>query len=120
MNVLSITGNLTKDIELKKTTNGTSVVSSTVAVQRAYKGQDGAKAVDFIDFVAWDKKAEYLAKYAKKGDRVEMMGRLESRKFTDRNGQERLVWECIAENVMCFSRQEKPAATVINDDDLPF
>jgi single-strand DNA-binding protein len=123
MNVLTITGNLTKDLELKKTNNGVSVVSGTIAVQRAFKGPNGEKGVDFIDFVAWDKKAEYLSQYAKKGDRLEISGRLESRKYTDRNNQERFVWECIIENVMSFSKRQADNSgneNNIPDDDLPF
>lgn len=122
MNVLTITGNLVKDAELRKTTNGMSVVSGTIAVQRAYKTPNGEKQTDFINFVAWDKKADYLSTYAKQGDRIEMQGRLESRKYTDSNGQERIVWECIVENVMAFSKP-KPEETKeeeITSDDLPF
>lgn len=128
MNSLNITGNLTRDPELRQTRDGISVVSGTIAVQRAFKGRDGEKSADFIDFVAWDKKAEYLSTFAKKGDRLEISGRLESRKYTDRNNQERIVWECIVENVTSFSKksEEKPQesnsaeAIEIADEDLPF
>lgn len=129
MNVLTITGNLTSDPTLRKTTAGVSVVSGTIAVPRTFKGPNGEKGVDYIDFVAWDKKAEYLDTYAKKGDRAEISGRLESRKYTDRNNQERLVWECIVENIVTFAKRD-PAEIEINDltnvenrisdDDLPF
>ena len=123
MNVLTITGNLVKDAELRKTTNGMSVVSGTVAVQRAYKTPNGEKQTDFINFVAWDKKADYLSTYAKRGDRIEMQGRLESRKYTNSNGQEQIVWECIVENVMAFSKpktEETKEEENTLDDDLPF
>ena len=110
MNVLSITGNLAKDIEMRRTTSGISVVTSTIAVQRAFKGPDGEKQTDFIDFVAWDKKAEYLSTYAKKGDRLEITGRLESRKYKDRDGNDRTAWECIVENIVSFSKEPKEKA----------
>ncbi len=117
MNLLIITGSLTKDPELKKTQNGVSVVSGTIAVQRAFKDRNGEKGVDFIDFVAWDKKAEYLSDYARKGDRLEISGRLESRKYVDRDNQEKNVWECIVENVTSFNKREPIDQS---NDDLPF
>lgn len=125
MNVLSITGILAKDIEMRRTTSGISVVTSTIAVQRAFKGPDGEKQTDFIDFVAWDKKAEYLSTYAKKGDRLEITGRLESRKYKDRDGKDRTVWECIVENVVSFSKEPKEKAKEeqkheCDYDSLPF
>lgn len=133
MNVLILTGNLTKDPELRRTQSGVSVVSGTIAVTRAFKdAKSGEKITDFIDFVAWDKKADYLNTYATKGDKLEISGRLESRKFTDRNNQERTAWECIVENVTCFSKpkveQTQPTQPTQkteepkpdNYDDLPF
>ena len=125
MNVLSITGNLAKDIEMRRTTSGISVVTSTIAVQRAFKGPDGEKQTDFIDFVAWDKKAEYLSTYAKKGDRLEITGRLESRKYKDRDGNDRTAWECIVENIVSFSKEPKEKAKEeqkheYDYDSLPF
>lgn len=127
MNLLIITGNLTKDPELRKTLTGVSVVSGTLAVTRAFK-QNGEKQTDFIDFVAWDKKAEYLNTYAKKGDRLEISGRLESRTYQDRDGQDKKVWECIVENVTSFTNINKKLEEDLKDidptnkidDDLPF
>lgn len=125
MNILSITGNLVRDLELRKTPSGVSVVTGSVAVQRAFKDKDGNKGVDYIDFVGWNEKAEYLSKYAKKGDRLEISGRLESRNYTDKNNQKRIVWECIIENVMVLSKdsrqnEEVKQETAFEDDDLPF
>lgn len=129
MNSLIITGSLTKDPELRYTQSNVAVVSGTLAVQRAFKDRNGEKVTDFIDFVAWDKKALYLCNYAKKGDRLEIQGRLESRKYIDRDNQEKKVWECIVENVTSFSKREEPEQEpstdleeeiALPDDDLPF
>lgn len=122
MNLLIVTGNLATEIELKKTTTGVSVVSSAVAVQRAFKSANGEKAVDFIQFVAWDKKAEYLSSFAKKGDRLEMSGRLESRRYFDKNKQPCLVWELIVENVVSFSKKktEESMTESLTGEELPY
>lgn len=124
MNVIALTGNLTRDPELRKTAAGTSVVSATIAVTRAMKGPNGEKKTDFIDFVAWDRKADYLSQYAHKGDRLDLTGRLESREYQGRNGEKRIAWEVIAENVTCFSKpkeeQKTEDAADPVDDDMPF
>ena len=88
MNVSGISGRLTSDVELKTTNSGKSVVSFTVAVKRP-----GAKdAVDFIDCVAWDDKAEFVCKYFKKGSRIEVSGSLNTRVF-GKDGSRRKVTE---------------------------
>lgn len=131
MNVICITGNLTKDLEIRSTQSGIKVASGTIAVNRAFK-RNGEKETDFIDFTAFDKKAEYLNQYARKGDRLEISGRLESRKYTDRNGNDRIAWEVIVENITSFNKREDSAPAKkeepkndldqvdIVDDDLPF
>lgn len=131
MNVLVVSGNLSKEPELRKTLSGTSVASSTIAVNRARKNANGEKETDFIDFSCFGQTADYLVKYAHKGDRGELSGRLESHKYTDKNGNTRVVWEMIAEQVTIFNKKEesdkpKPITPesayydVPNEGDLPF
>ena len=108
MNSIILTGNITKDPELRKTSGGTSVVSATVAVNRTFKDKDGNKQVDYIDFVAWDKKAEYLSSFCRKGDRLELKGRLVSRKYEDRDGNQRTAWEVIVEDITSFNTSKEP------------
>lgn len=79
MNVISITGRLTKDIELKSTQSSLSVCIFTVAVQRPHTKE----TTDFIPCVAWRQSAEFLAKYARKGSRVGITGTLTSRVYDD-------------------------------------
>lgn len=111
MNVLTISGNLTRDPEIQTAKSGVKIAHGTIAVSRARKDQEGNRLTDFIDFTAFDKKAELLKEYAHKGDRVEASGRLESRKYTDRNDQERTAWELIIEQVNILSKKEdKPEA----------
>lgn len=131
MNKVILSGNICRDIELKETASGKEVVSNSVAVQREYKNEQGGYDSDFFNFVAWGTNATYLSKYAKKGDRVEIVGRLQNRSYEDRNGNKQTVTECIVENIKAFSKQkqddkkeEKPKLTDITDNeeynDLPF
>jgi len=118
MNKVILTGNLTKDIEARQTANGKNVVSSTIAVNREYKEADGSYATDFINFVAWGVQADYLANYAKKGDRLEIVGRWQVRSY-EKDGQKVRVDEVVAESLAVFTRQPKPTQEV-QPDNLPF
>ena len=93
LNHITIMGRLTRDPELRTTQSGVSVTSFTVAVDRDYTPQGGQKETDFIDCVAWRQGGEFVSKYFHKGSMIVVSGRLESRKWTDRNGQNRTSWE---------------------------
>lgn len=122
MNKVLLTGNLTKEIELKQTNSGTNVVSSTVAVSRNRKDADGNYGTDFINFVAWGAQAEYLANYGQKGDRIEICGRWQTRQYDDKNGQKVTVNEVQVESLSVFSRKTKSQNELkeVETDDLPF
>lgn len=107
MNVVLITGNLTKDPTITKTTAGITCVSGSVAVRRDYKNPNGEYDVDFIDFVAYRSVADYLGKYAHKGGRVEIKGRWRTRKFTDSDGNERRANDVEVEEAMFFPKHER-------------
>ena len=83
-----ITGNLTRDPELRTTPNGSSVCSFSVAVNRIYRDSNGEQKEDvsFIDCSAWGKLAEMISQYAKKGSGVLVSGRLDQRSWEDKNG----------------------------------
>ena len=103
MNAIAITGNLTRDIELKSSQSGLSVCSFTLAVRRPYT----AETTDFIPCVAWRQSADFLAKYAHKGSRVGVTGVLTSRTYEDREGKKRTVYEVTANAVeLLESRSE--------------
>ena len=93
-----IQGNITADIELKATTSGTSVCSFNVAVKR-YSKEPGAAKVDFFTVVAWQSRAEMIAKHFGKGKPILVCGRLENREWQDKNGNKRVSTEIIAEEV---------------------
>jgi single-strand DNA-binding protein len=95
-----VTGNLTRDPELRTTTSGTNVCSFSVAVNRTYKGADGEnkEEVSYIDCVAWGKLGEVISNYAKKGSSVLVSGRLNQRSFEGKDGIKRSRTEIVAED----------------------
>lgn len=83
-----LVGNLTRDPETRVTPNGATVVSSAIAVNRAYKDGSGnnVENVSFFDFSAFGKTGETIAKYVHKGDPILISGRLDQRSWEDKNG----------------------------------
>lgn len=104
MNLVAVTGRLAKEIELRKTQNDLSVASFAIAVDRL---QNGQKVADFIDCVAWRQSAEYLAKYAKKGDIVLVEGSLQTRKYQRNDGTSAKAVEVVASKVQAIPRGER-------------
>lgn len=98
LNKIVIMGRLTKDPELRYTQSQTPVASFTVAVDRDFKNQDGSRSTDFIDCVAWRAGAEFVSKYFRKGSMIVVSGSLQSRRWQDRDGNNRTSWEINAEN----------------------
>lgn len=95
-----ITGNLTRDPELRTTPNGASVCSFSVAVNRVFKDSSGTQqeSVSFIDCSAWGKLGEMIGQYAKKGAGVLVSGRLDQRSWEDKSGQKRSRVEIVVED----------------------
>ena len=107
LNFSVIHGRLTRDVEVRRTGSGISVANFTVAVDRDMKGQDGNKETDFFDCVAWRQTADFVSKYFHKGSQIIVAGMMQSRKWTDKNGQSRTSWEVQADNIyFCGSKQD--------------
>lgn len=106
MNVVNLTGRLTNDVEIKTTQNGKSVCSYTLAVNRP-KVKD---TTDFINCVTWNQGAEYLGKYASKGDKVGVTGVLTSRKWQDKDGNNRVAFEVVTDTVEILSNGSNSAS----------
>ena len=98
INKVIIKGNISNEVELKQTQNGTSVCSFNVAVNRFSKDSGEAK-VDFLTVVAWQQKAEFVSKYFSKGKGIIVVGRLENREWQDKQGNKRISTEIIAEEI---------------------
>lgn len=134
LNCITIHGRLTADPELKTTQSGVPSCRFTVAVDRSYS--KGEKMTDFFSVVCWRGLAETVAKYFHKGKEIVVRGEMQSRKWTDKEGVNRVSWEVMADSVdFCGSKSDngttaEPAksetkpkadfAAIERDDDLPF
>ena len=94
-NLVVLTGRICNDVELKTTPSGVSVCTFSIAVDRGY-GEN--KQTDFINIVAWRSTAEFISKYFKKGSAIGIEGSIQTRKYTDKNGNSRTAFEVIANN----------------------
>ena len=92
-------GRLTRDPELRHTQSGTAVCSFTLAIDRDRKDANGEKQTDFIDCVAWNKQAEFVAQWFSKGMMAIVVGRIQSRKWQDQNGNNRTAIEINCDDV---------------------
>ncbi len=135
INRVVLVGRITKTPDLRKTQSGTSVVSFTIACNRRVpsQGQDA----DFINCVAWNKTADFMAQYVKKGALLGLEGRIQTRSYDDKDGKRVYVTEVVADSVQ-FLESKKQAenaqneaypvqnnecadyASDIETDDLPF
>lgn len=134
INNVTITGRLTKDVELRYTQSGTAVASFTLAVNRQFK-KEGHPDVDFINCVIWAKSAETLASRTSKGSLIGVIGRLQVRNYDNKEGVKVYVTEVVADNFVFLEskkdqaeqQQEKSKDNFdnsskidVSDDDLPF
>ena len=110
LNVVAIVGRLVADPQLRQTNGGKNVASFRVAVDRNRKDPSGQTQADFLDVVAWEKTADFVCRYFQKGSMIAIDGRLQSRNYQDRNGNNRTAWEVTAETVeFCGSKADAPA-----------
>ena len=149
MNKVILTGNLVKDLELKYTNNNKAVLQNTIAVRNDFKNANGEYESQFINIEVWNKTAEFLNKYAGKGSKVLVEGKIVTRNYTKQDGTKRYVTNIAVEKVELLDTKKQettPAQTEtkvqeqqrvlnevvndpfeeyanenpINDDDLPF
>lgn len=98
INNVVLVGRLTKDPDMKYTSNGTAVATFTLAVNRNFTSADGTREADFINCVIWRKPAETLANYAKKGVLIGVTGRIQTRSYDNQQGHRVYVTEVVADN----------------------
>ena len=107
MNNVNLIGRLTADPELKRTQSGTAMVRFSIAVDRAYTKQGEEKQTDFINCIAWDKKAEFICKYFSKGQKIALTGSIRTGSYTDKDGNKRNTVDVWVDNVeFCESRKQ--------------
>ena len=109
-NLVVLTGRLTADPELKTTQNGINVTTFSIAVSRRYRAGEETQA-DFINIVAWRQTAEFITKYFKKGNMIGIEGSIQTRRYTDKNGNNRTAFEVVANNAQFVeSKRDSQAA----------
>lgn len=130
MNQINLVGRITRDLELRTTTNQKSVCEFTIAVNRV-----GSEVADFITCVVWEKQAENLVKYQGKGSLIAVSGSLRVDKYKTEKDENRYKTYVLANNIMYLSTKsseevskdefdkslsKEDVVTIIDDDDLPF
>ena len=128
-NGVHIMGRITRDLELRHTQSGTAVCQFCVAVTRSFKDANGEYQSDFIDCVAWRNSAEFITKYFSKGAMIALDGELQTRNYTDKDGNKRKATELLVSSAAFTGEKREAAAkltpteddySAISDDDLPF
>lgn len=131
-NKVILIGNLTKDPELSETSSGVSYCKFSIAVNRPFANSDGDRETDFFNITTWRGQAETCARYLKKGKKVCIVGSLQNREYTDKNGVKRTATDVIASEIEFLSArseddespaekgEEPPKLEPYDDDDLPF
>lgn len=131
LNRAILMGRITKSPELKTTPNGVPVIQISIAVDRDYTPKGQEKQTDFINVVAWRGTAEFISKHFEKGQLIALAGSIQTRSYTDNQGNKRSVTEVIADQVyFCGgkndNKKEKPSfdendfEEISTDSDLPF
>ena len=135
MNKVILVGNLTRDPELTETPNGVSVCKFAIAVSRDYANSDGQRETDFFNITVWRGRAENCGKYLKKGNKVAIVGSLQTRSYEDKDGIKRTLTDVIANEVEFLTpknnlsddadmsvsvKKERPQLEAIDDNQLPF
>lgn len=108
LNVVAIMGRLVADPVLRTTTQGNSVCSFRIACDRSYR-QGQERQADFIDIVAWRQQADFVSKYFQKGSMIAIEGSLQTRKYQDKNGNNRTAVEVVANNISFASTKRQDA-----------
>lgn len=126
-----LVGRLTRDPEIRYTSDGTATASFSLAVNRQFKNKQGEREADFINCVIWRKAAETFCNYTHKGSQVAIDGRIQTRNYENKQGDRVYVTEVVVENFSFLdtnngnSQQSHNAnnggnSIDIDDDDLPF
>ena len=138
LNKVMLIGHLGKDPELRYTTSGVAVATFSVATNESWKDQDGnlQERTEWHNIVAWRKLAEVCGEWLKKGKRVYIEGRIQTRSYDDKNtGAKKYFTEIVADNMIMLDgkgegaspsandaipRAEETGPSQVKNDDLPF
>ncbi len=115
MNIIILTGRLTKHPECKRTDSGKSYAQFSIAVNRSYVGKSGQKETDFINCVAWGTTAENLAKYQEKGSLILVEGELQQNSYKNKNGENITAYQVVVARIEYLGSIKKKAETFESD-----
>lgn len=99
LNVVAIMGRLVADPELCTTPAGVNVCQFRIACDRNFARQGEQRQADFVDIVAWRAQADFVCKYFSKGSLIAINGRIQTRNYQDKNGNNRTAFAVVAENI---------------------
>lgn len=119
LNSVTIMGRLVSDPELRYTTSNTAVMSFTVAVERAYAKTGEERQTDFIDVVAWGKTAEFIDRYFEKGQKILVEGSIQTRIYTDKDGNKRKAVKVVARQVHFAESKKQDKKPGSLDEGIP-
>ena len=120
LNKVFLQGRMCADPVLRHTQSGTAVASFTIAVDRDFKNQNGEKEADFVNCVAWKGTAEFVSRYFTRGRMAVVEGRLQSRKYQDKDGNNRTAYEVVASSVYFGdSKKDTDPLDKLADDAAP-
>ncbi len=108
MNKIILIGRLTKNPELKYTSSNLAVTNFSLAVNRDFKNQNGEYDADFINCIAYRKLAETIAEYTKKGDKLAVTGRIQTRNYDNAEGKKVYVTEVVVDGIEFLESKKKP------------
>ena len=121
LNVVAIMGRLAADPQMRQTQAGKSVCSFRIACDRGRKDANGQNLTDWLDVVAWDKTADFVSRYFIKGSMIAVTGRLQSRNYQDKNGNNRTAIEIVANQVsFCGEKKQEKPFQPANENALNF
>lgn len=126
LNIVCLMGRICAEPELRHTSSDTAVTSFTLVVERGYVKSGAERQTDFINIVAWKNTAEFVCRYFRKGMLIAVQGSIQTRSYTDKNGNKRTAFEVVADNVH-FAEPKKADHSKQGDfeeipanEDLPF
>lgn len=119
LNNVVLIGRLTKDPELRYTPNNVAVATFSLAVNRRFKNNAGVHEADFINCVMWNKSAENLSNWIKKGNMIAITGRIQTRNYENQNGQRVYVTEVVAETFQNLEKRDNTANTNSMMENIP-
>ena len=130
MNRVILVGRITRDPELRTSPNNVSFTAFSIAVNRTAVSSNGEREADFINCVAWRSSAEFIHKYFKKGNKIGIVGNIQTRSYDAEDGTKRYVTEIVVEECEFVqskknedngqAEETKPDMEPIDDDGLPF